>query len=708
MVVPEGITTVDNQWIWGSYRLAFIDLPSTLTRIVGYGLSPHQGSSYQVNYNVIIRAATPPTVDSTLSNYTQKLIAIYVPNESVVTYRETSIWSSLKSKIHGFFDMPPIIIKDGTYTMTLRNIFENYSDLQVSMMENDYLTLSVEDDVMTITASGITSSTDTTVAISYSFTYRGSTISGTINLLVLYKEIIEFEDAEAKRICVANWGGEYRASTNKYGMKGEIIAEQAAVVSSISTTTFFKSVSSFEEIRYFTNLKTITGFKSNTKMTTITLPEGVTTLGTECFRLSSIKYLVLPSTITALGSECLNPVNNCSYIVFKSTNPPSLNANAFNLPSSCRIYVPDAWVPIYKESRGWINYSSRIYSISQLAADRPDAPAIADLREEGFLPYIDFKDAEVKRICCLNWGDYTEAVKTETVTEESATVSISTAYTYVHKVNTTATRTALKTLTSSRAKTESDVVGTTTTTTNYPVGMTNEQVEAVSSLRILRDSGLSFDAYCNYFPQSMDNYGYVTENMVVHFDGIDKGGDSSAWTDIISGTLKFPYSEHSAIESNCIHMDGQGSLVASSFVPSRYQFEICAKNINSGTGAIYCSGRQDDNCCIVQSDGFYTCPSGWGNIVWKVNPRPDTIVMSHCGNNKPKMLNGVIYPGTTVYKGYDVNNNITTLGGRNNSDYIECMVYSIRIYSRQLTESEMIHNQRVDNERFNMGLTFQS
>ena len=207
----------------------------------------------------------------------------------------------------------------------------------------------------------------------------------------------------------------------------------------------------------------------------------------------------------------------------------------------------------------------------------------------------------------------------------------------------------------------------------------------------------------------MDKYGYVAESMVVHFDGIDKGGDSSAWTDIISGTLKFPYSEHSAIESNCIHMDGQGSLVASSFIPSRNsQFEICAKNINSGTGAIYCSGRQDDNCCIVQSDGFYTCPSGWGNIVWKVNPRPDIIVMSHCGNNKPKMLNGVIYPGTNVSKSYDVKNNITTLGGRNDSDYIECMVYSIRIYSRQLTESEVMHNQRVDNERFNMGLTFQS
>ena len=199
----------------------------------------------------------------------------YVPNELLDDYRGASNWSSLRSKIHGFFDMPPIIIKDGTYTMTLRDIFEDYSDLQVSMVENDYLTLSVEDDVMTITASGITSSTDTTVAISYSFAYRGSTISGTINLPVLYKEIIEFEDAEAKRICVANWGGEYCASTNKYGMKGEITMEQAAAVTTIGTA--FKNntlITSLKELKYFrfTSLQNDETFRGSSNITVIEFP----------------------------------------------------------------------------------------------------------------------------------------------------------------------------------------------------------------------------------------------------------------------------------------------------------------------------------------------------------------------------------------------------------------------------------------------------
>ena len=99
MVLPEGITTTAAEWIFGSYKVALIDFPSTMTSIVGYGLAPHTGPSYQVNYNVIIRAVTPPAVDSNITRYTNKLIAIYVPDESVDVYKTATNWSGLASKI---------------------------------------------------------------------------------------------------------------------------------------------------------------------------------------------------------------------------------------------------------------------------------------------------------------------------------------------------------------------------------------------------------------------------------------------------------------------------------------------------------------------------------------------------------------------------------------------------------------------------------
>lgn len=99
MVLPEGITTTAAEWIFGSFRVALIDFPSTMTSIIGYGLAPHTGPSYQVNYNVIIRAVTPPAVDSNITRHTNKLIAIYVPDESVDVYKTATNWSGLASKI---------------------------------------------------------------------------------------------------------------------------------------------------------------------------------------------------------------------------------------------------------------------------------------------------------------------------------------------------------------------------------------------------------------------------------------------------------------------------------------------------------------------------------------------------------------------------------------------------------------------------------
>ena len=340
-------------------------------------------STYGANNSltVICRAVNPPSWSSI--SYPNCIKVIYVPNESVVAYRGATTWSSLKSKIHGFFDMPPIIIKDGTYTMTLRNIFENYSDLQVSMMENDYLTLSVEDDVMTITASGITSSTDATVAISYSFVYKGSTISGTINLPVLYKEIIDFEDAEAKRICVSNWGGEYCASTNKYGVPGELTYEQAAAVTSIGKVFNGNTkITSFMEFQYFTSLSSNSlyaaavqniPFYNCRNLRKIKVPEGITYINGLFRNCASLVFIELPSTLTGtdtiryytFGGNPSTPANKKLVVHFN--HPFTLTANGaygtycgtFNRG----IYVPDGYIDEFKAADVWKN--NNIYPLSE-------------------------------------------------------------------------------------------------------------------------------------------------------------------------------------------------------------------------------------------------------------------------------------------------------------------------------------------------------
>lgn len=447
---------------------------------------------------------------------------VYVPNDLIISYRKASYWANIYTRILPIIEGPSVIYDNGTYNFVPNTPFTGFTNMTWELEENEYLTLTTEQDgSATVTASGMTTDTDVTVRLEYSFEYDGNEVSGTINIPVDYKEVIQFEDAEVKRICVNNWGGKYGTATKVPGVPGELTYAQAAAVTSIDSKFRGNTVmTSFEEFQYFTGgvtSSTINAvrFDSCTNLRKIIIPnmgnhilarwffsndknlelvkvmEGNVRVDgwfvNECVKL---KFLLMPSTLNQLAvassgryEHFYNTPATCAYI-YKGTLPASVvsGSNTFSNAKG-RFYVPDESVELYKVSVGWSGVAARIFPMSQLPKDKPDCPWLEELSEEGILrDYIDFEDEEVKRICCTNWGDYTEVVKTETVTEEEETVSISTVYTYVHKVNTAATRTNIKTITSSRAKTEEDEVGETSTITNYILGITKEQAAAVTSL----------------------------------------------------------------------------------------------------------------------------------------------------------------------------------------------------------------------------------
>lgn len=88
--------------------------------------------------------------------------------------------------------------------------------------------------------------------------------------------------------------------------------------------------------------------------------------------------------------------------------------------------------------------------------------------------YLEFEDAEVWRICCINWGDYNEVV----TTISNGTTTIVT--TPVSMLNTTARRETSTTVT--RPEESGDTAGT----VKVPIGITQAQCAAVSSLGTVR------------------------------------------------------------------------------------------------------------------------------------------------------------------------------------------------------------------------------
>ena len=117
-------------------------------------------------------------------------------------------------------------------------------------------------------------------------------------------DIIEFADAEVKRICVANWDTDGDGELSK--------AEAAAVTSLLvpnssgedrSVFRYNATIASFDELEYFTGLTELgTGsFQNCTSLSSIHLPSTIKTLGQVCFDgCSSLKEIHLPEGLTSL------------------------------------------------------------------------------------------------------------------------------------------------------------------------------------------------------------------------------------------------------------------------------------------------------------------------------------------------------------------------------------------------------------------------
>lgn len=111
-------------------------------------------------------------------------------------------------------------------------------------------------------------------------------------------DVILFEDPVAKYACVEKF------DTNG---DGEVSYAEAAAVTTLSGLfNDWNTVTSFEEIRYFTSVtSTQNVFTGLTKLTHITIPDNISTLGTfkSCTALETV---VLPASLNALPASCFD------------------------------------------------------------------------------------------------------------------------------------------------------------------------------------------------------------------------------------------------------------------------------------------------------------------------------------------------------------------------------------------------------------------
>lgn len=89
LVIPNGVTSIGNQAFSYCSRLTSIEIPNSVTSIGEYAFSGCSGLK-----SITCVAITPPSLSTYTFNSVSKNIPVYVPQDSINTYKEASGWKA--------------------------------------------------------------------------------------------------------------------------------------------------------------------------------------------------------------------------------------------------------------------------------------------------------------------------------------------------------------------------------------------------------------------------------------------------------------------------------------------------------------------------------------------------------------------------------------------------------------------------------------
>ena len=134
-------------------------------------------------------------------------------------------------------------------------------------------------------------------------------------------------------------------------LEPELTEAEAAAVNSLETTFKKKTISSFNELQYFTGLTSISdGAFNGCTVGTIILPENITSIGNEAFLdCKSLTSINIPAKVRSLGQNALSGCTAMSTITVDDGNSDfcSIDGVLFNKEKTTLVQFPAAKVTAY-------------------------------------------------------------------------------------------------------------------------------------------------------------------------------------------------------------------------------------------------------------------------------------------------------------------------------------------------------------------------
>ncbi|MBR5697300.1 MAG: leucine-rich repeat protein [Prevotella sp.] len=190
---------------------------------------------------------------------------------------------------------------------------------------------------------------------------------------------IKFADANVEALCVQHWD---------LDGDGKLQIDEAALVTSLgSVFSSNVSITSFNELQYFTGLTAIgnSAFTYCTQLTSIVIPENVQTIGTSAFDgCTQLPKIDIPASVTSIGQYAFRNTPRLKTVTVNWTTPISVTADAFPNRANQGLYVPAGKKAAYQAADVWKEFMW--------------------IREAGETPpFIVFEDPKVEEICLANW-----------------------------------------------------------------------------------------------------------------------------------------------------------------------------------------------------------------------------------------------------------------------------------------------------------------
>ena len=93
--------------------------------------------------------------------------------------------------------------------------------------------------------------------------------------------------------------------------------------------------------------------------------DGITVINTNAFSSrTSLSSITIPNGVISMGQEAFRYCTSLTSVTVKSATPPTLGFGVFyNGSSNLVIYVPAESVDAYKSASGWSTYADRIQAI---------------------------------------------------------------------------------------------------------------------------------------------------------------------------------------------------------------------------------------------------------------------------------------------------------------------------------------------------------